>query len=156
VLRQTDADVDAPDVRGLLEEGLVVGSGEDAVEPVHERLLEPFDLLLVGFNFDPDPDEAQLFSSLGAAAGGFNGGQFVNSQADQLWSQAAATLDRTKRKQIYKQLQNLYADLSPMPILVFQKGLWAASKRVQGLSIGPYNQFDNRSFFKDLWVSDQT
>src|SRR5207237_884734 len=111
-----------------------------------------FDLLLVGFNFDPDADEAQLFSSLGAAPGGFNGGDFVNSQADQLWHQGAATLDRTKRKQVYKQLQNLYADLAPMPILVYRKGLWAASKRVQGFSIGPYNQFDNRSFFKDVWV----
>ena len=114
-----------------------------------------FDLLLIGFSFDPDPDEAQLFSSLGAAPGGFNGGQFLNDQADQLWHQAAATLDRTKRKQIYKQIQDLYAELVPMPILVFQKGLWAAGKRVQGLSIGAFTQFDNRSFFKDLWVSDQ-
>jgi peptide/nickel transport system substrate-binding protein len=114
-----------------------------------------FDLLLIGFTFDPEPDEAQLFSSLGTAPGGFNGGQFSNAQADQLWHQGAATLDKTKRKKIYKQLQDLYADLEPMPILVFRKGLWAATKRVQGLSMGAYTQFDNRSFFKDLWVSDQ-
>jgi peptide/nickel transport system substrate-binding protein len=114
-----------------------------------------FDLLLIGFNYDADPDEAQVFSSLGTAPGGFNGGHFVNGQADELWRQAAATLDRTKRKQLYKQLQDLYADLAPMPILLFQKGLWAHNKRVQGMSIGPYNQYDNRSFFKDLWVSDQ-
>jgi len=114
-----------------------------------------FDLLLIGFNQDADPDESQIFSSSAAAAGGFNGGQFLNSQADQLWNQAAATLDRAKRKQLYKQLQDLYADQMPMPVLLFQKGLWAASKRVRGLSIGPYNAYDNRSYFKDVWVSDQ-
>jgi peptide/nickel transport system substrate-binding protein len=114
-----------------------------------------FDLLLIGFTTDPDPDNSQVFSSLGTASGGFNGGLFSNAQADQLWHQAALTLDKNKRKQIYKQLQNLYADLEPMPILVFRKGLWAASKRVQGLSIGAFTQFDNRSFFKDVWVSDQ-
>jgi len=32
-----------------------------------------FDIILVGFNFQQDPDEAQLFSSAGTAAGGFNG-----------------------------------------------------------------------------------
>jgi len=42
-----------------------------------------------------------------------------------------------------------------MPVLLFQKGLWATSKRVRGLSIGPYNAYDNRSYFKDVWVSDQ-
>src|SRR5207253_8646379 len=115
-----------------------------------------FALLLIGFNFDVDPDEARLFSSQGVGPGGFNGGHFVNDQADRLWRQAVLTLDRNKRKQLYKQLQNLYADQVPMPILLFQKGLWAANKRVQGLSIGPYNQFDNRSYFKDLWVSDQS
>src|SRR5437879_1136758 len=56
-----------------------------------------FQLLLIGFNFDADPDEARLFSSQGAATGGFNGGHFVNDQADKLWHQAAATLDRSKR-----------------------------------------------------------
>ena len=38
------------------------------------------------------------------------------------------------------------------------KGLWAASKRVQGIdsnTFGSYNQFNSRYFFKDVWVSDQ-
>ena len=26
---------------------------------------------------------------------------------------------------------------------------------VRGLSLGPYNAYDNRSYYKDLWVSDQ-
>lgn len=113
-----------------------------------------FDMFLVGFSFDPDPDESQLWSSLGAAPGGFNGFQYRNPEADRLWDQAATTFDRAKRKQLYAQLQEIYAEDVPAPILVFNKGLWAYSKRVQGFAVGPFNQYNNRWFMKDTWVSD--
>jgi peptide/nickel transport system substrate-binding protein len=118
-----------------------------------------FDVFLVGFNFTQDPDESQLFASTSANPGGFNGFQFKNQQVDQVLSQAAATLDQGKRKQLYAQFQDLMADQAPAPILVFNKGLWAVSKRVQGITgsvFGSYNQYGSRSlFFKDVWVSDQ-
>jgi peptide/nickel transport system substrate-binding protein len=121
--------------------------------------LRTFDVFLVGFNFNQDPDESQLFASTSANPGGFNGFQFKNSQADDLMNQAAATLDQGKRKQLYAQFQDLMNEEVPAPILVFNKGLWAASKRVQGLSggvFGSYNQYASRSIFtKDMWVSDQ-
>jgi len=118
-----------------------------------------FDVFLVGFNFTQDPDESQLFASTSANPGGFNGFQFKDSQVDSVLMQAASTLDQGKRKQFYAQFQDLMADQVPAPILVFNKGLWAASKRVQGLTnsvFGPYNQYGSRSlFFKDVSVSDQ-
>jgi peptide/nickel transport system substrate-binding protein len=118
-----------------------------------------FDVFLVGFNFTQDPDESQLFASTSANPGGFNGFQFKDSQVDSVLMQAAGTLDQGKRKQFYAQFQDLMADQVPAPILVFNKGLWAASKRVQGLTnsvFGPYNQYVSRSlFFKDVSVSDQ-
>ncbi|MDQ6771950.1 MAG: ABC transporter substrate-binding protein [Candidatus Dormibacteraeota bacterium] len=113
-----------------------------------------FDVFLVGFSFDPDPDENQLWSSNGAAPGGFNGFQYKNPAADRLWDEAASTFDRSKRKQLYSQLQDIYAEDVPAPILVFNKGLWAYSKRVQSWSVGAFNQYGNRWFMKDTWVSD--
>jgi peptide/nickel transport system substrate-binding protein len=118
-----------------------------------------FDIFLVGFNFNQDPDESQLFASTSANPGGFNGFQFKNPQADQLMNQAAATLDQGKRKQFYAQFQDLMNEEAPAPILVFNKGLWAASKRIQGITnsvFGSYNQYTSRSWFtKDVWASDQ-
>ncbi len=116
-----------------------------------------FDIFLVGFNFTQDPDQTQLFGSLATNPGGFNGFQFKNTDVDALLSQAAATLDQSKRKQLYAKYQDLMADQAPAPILVFNKGLWATTKRVQGITgstFGSYNQFDSRFFFKDVWVSD--
>jgi len=118
-----------------------------------------FDVFLVGFNFTQDPDETQLFASTSANPGGFNGFQFKNAQVDSVLKQAAGVLDQGKRKQLYAQFQDLMADQNPAPILLFNKGLYATSKRVQGLAGGAYgsfNQFNSRSVvFKDVWVSDQ-
>jgi peptide/nickel transport system substrate-binding protein len=117
-----------------------------------------FQVFLVGFNFTADPDESQLFASTSANPGGFNGFQFKNAQADALLSQATATLDRGKRKEAYAKFQDLVNEEVPAPILVFNKGLWAVSKRVQGINggvFGPYNQFTSRFFYKNVWVSDQ-
>jgi len=118
-----------------------------------------FDVFLVGFNFTQDPDESQLFASTSANPGGFNGFLFKNPQVDQVLTQAASTLDQGKRKQLYAQFQDLMNDQVPAPILVFNKGLWAVSKRVQGINntvFGSYNQYGSRSLlFKDVWVTDQ-
>jgi peptide/nickel transport system substrate-binding protein len=117
-----------------------------------------FDVFLVGFNWSQDPDESQLFASTSANPGGFNGFQFKNAQVDALLSQAAATLDQGKRKEAYAKFQDLMSEEAPAPILLYTKGLWAVSKRVQGVNsnvFGSYNQFTSRFFFKDVWVSDQ-
>jgi peptide/nickel transport system substrate-binding protein len=118
-----------------------------------------FDVFLVGFNFTQDPDESQLFAGTSANPGGFNGALFKNAQVDSVLAQAASTLDQGKRKSLYAQFQNLMAEQVPAPILLFNKGLWAVSKRVQNFNasvFGPFNQFTGRSLFtKDVWVSDQ-
>jgi peptide/nickel transport system substrate-binding protein len=118
-----------------------------------------FDVFLVGFNWSQDPDESSLFASNATNPGGFNGAFFKNSQVDSVLAQAATTLDQGKRKTLYAQFQNLMAEQVPAPILLFNKGLWAVSKRVQNINagvFGPFNQFGSRSlFFKDVWVTDQ-
>jgi peptide/nickel transport system substrate-binding protein len=118
-----------------------------------------FDVFLVGFNFTQDPDESQLFASTASNPGGFNGFLFKDPQVDTVLTQAASTLDQSKRKQLYAQFADLMADQVPAPILLFNKGLWAVSKRVEGIDtsvFGPYNQYGSRSlFFKNVWVTDQ-
>ncbi len=116
--------------------------------------IRTFDMFLVGFSWGQDPDEAPLFHSRNTAAGGFNGADFKNTQVDSILDQAIGTLDKSKRKALYGQFQDIMSDEVPSPILVFNTGVWATSKRVMGADFGTYNQFGARPWMKDVWVTD--
>ena len=113
-----------------------------------------FDMFLVGFSWGQDPDEAPLFHSRNTAPGGFNGADFKNSDVDAALDGALVTLDKNKRKQLYYQFQDIMSDQVPAPILMFNVGLWGTSKRVVAADFGTYNQFGNRPWMKDVWVTD--
>lgn len=113
-----------------------------------------FDLILIGFNWTPDPDESQVFSSSGTGPGGFNGFDFKDAEIDRLLADAANTIDRGRRKQLYAQYQNRMAELVPAPILYFQRWTWGLNQRLQGYGLGPFNQYGNRPWMKDVWVAD--
>ncbi len=118
-----------------------------------------YDVFLVGFSFTQDPDESQLWASRNTAPGGFNGFNYKSSTVDKILDDAVATLDQAKRKQLYFQFQNQLADDVPAPILVFNKGIWGFSKRMQGYNnkdttIGTYTQFGSRPWMNTAWVQD--
>ena len=116
--------------------------------------IRTFDVFLVGFNWAQDPDVSPLYHSRNTAAGGFNGAFFKNDQADQLLDQALTTLDKTKRKQLYSQFQDLMSDLEPSPVILFNTGIYGVNTRVQGTDFGPFNQFANRPWNHATWVTD--
>jgi peptide/nickel transport system substrate-binding protein len=113
-----------------------------------------FDMFLVGFSWGQDPDEAPLFHSRNTIPGGFNGADFKNSDVDAALDGAIATLDMNKRKQFYYQFQDIMSDQVPAPILMFNKGIWGVSKRVEGADFGTYNQYGNRPWMNKVWVTD--
>jgi peptide/nickel transport system substrate-binding protein len=116
--------------------------------------IRTFDVFLVGFNWAQDPDVSPLYHSRNTAPGGFNGAFFKNDQADQLLDQALTTLDRTKRKQLYSQFQDLMSDLQPSPVILFNTGIYGVNTRVQGTDFGPFNQFAQRPWNHATWVTD--
>jgi peptide/nickel transport system substrate-binding protein len=116
--------------------------------------IRTFDVFLVGFNFDEDPDQGQLWHSRNTVPGGFNGFDFKNDQVDSVLDQAVGTLDKTKRKQLYFQFQDLMSDQVPAPIILFNHGIWGVNTRVQGTDFGPYNQYATRPWNHATWVTD--
>jgi peptide/nickel transport system substrate-binding protein len=116
--------------------------------------IRTFDVFLVGFNFSEDPDQSQLWHSRNTVPGGFNGFDFKNDQVDSVLDQAVGTLDKTKRKQLYAQFQDLMSDLNPAPILFFNHGIWGVNTRVQGSDFGPFNQYEPRPWNHNVWVTD--
>ncbi len=113
-----------------------------------------FDCFMLGFNLDPDPDQAEIWGSESARPGGFNGMPYKNPEADRLFEDALETLDRNKRKEIYFKIQDIFAEDAVAPILHYPKRLWAVSKRVQNFGVGPFNQYGPRPWMKDVFVTD--
>ncbi|HEX2680262.1 MAG TPA: ABC transporter substrate-binding protein [Candidatus Dormibacteraeota bacterium] len=114
-----------------------------------------FDVLMVGFSWDVDPDQSQVWHSRNAGPGGFNGMHYMNPDLDKVLDDAVGTLDQAKRKQLYFQMQQILAEDVPAPILTFPNGLLSLNKRVQNWQYGTFiGQGGRRNFIKDLFVSD--
>jgi len=118
-----------------------------------------FDVFLVGFSWNADPDQSALWHSRNTAPGGFNGFGYKSSAMDKILDDAVGTLDQSKRKQLYFQMQDILNDEVPAPILVFNKGIWGMTKRVQGVTggdfgLGTYTQFGNKAWMKSTFVTD--
>jgi peptide/nickel transport system substrate-binding protein len=114
-----------------------------------------FDVLMVGFSWDVDPDQSQVWHSRNTGPGGFNGMHYSNPDLDKVLDDAVGTLDQSKRKQLYFKMQQILADDVPAPILVFPNGILSLNKRVQNWQWGTFiGQTGRRVFIKDLFVSD--
>jgi ABC-type transport system substrate-binding protein len=82
-----------------------------------------FGVMFIGFSLNPDPDQSGIWHSRAAAVGGNNGGLFKNDQVDKLLDSTVAEIDQSKRKAMYVELQNLFADLLPSCILCNPNGI---------------------------------
>jgi peptide/nickel transport system substrate-binding protein len=111
-----------------------------------------FDMFMVGFIWNPDPDQSALWHSRNAVAGGFNGMQYKNPDMDKVLDDAVATLDQGKRKQLYFKMQQILAEDQPAPILTFPNGILGLNKRVQNWQYGTF--IGRRVFMKDVFVTD--
>ena len=119
------------------------------------RNTHAFDVILIGIAFgDTDPDQTTLWTTSGIGSGGLNGMQYSNAQVDQLMAQALTTTDRSKRKPLYFQIQDILADELPAPILTVPFSLWGINNRVKNFNTGPYNIYNARPWMKDVYVTD--
>jgi peptide/nickel transport system substrate-binding protein len=115
-----------------------------------------YKVLLLGFQWNTDPDQSQMFASRNTAPGGFNGMFYKNPDLDKVLNDAVSTLDKTKRKQLYKQMQEILIDDAPVCILLFANDIIGVNKRVQGFNPNPFaNRYDGRKrYVKDVYVTD--
>ncbi len=109
-----------------------------------------FEVYLVGFSWDVDPDQTTMWATE-SYEGGFNSGKYSNPKVDQLLAQGLSELDREKRKQIYLEMQNIIMDEVPNFIIDFPQALAAVSKRVHNLRP---NAIFTRWNTETWWVED--
>ncbi|MBJ7598256.1 MAG: hypothetical protein DLM67_02410 [Candidatus Nephthysia bennettiae] len=113
-----------------------------------------FEMILLGISENADPDQTQNYKSTAIGNGALNGSGYKNPEVDALLDQGVQTVDRTKRKQVYAQIQEILMRDLPTPLLTYPKGIWGLSKRVQNFNVGAWNQYGPRPWYKDVYVSD--
>jgi len=116
------------------------------------RIIEThdFEMFLVGFSWNPDPDQTAMWGSA-SYTGGFNLGKYANARVDEILAQGLGELDPAKRKAIYIQLQNILMDEVPNVILAFPQGVAVVNKRVKNFFP---NAVDFRWNIHTAWLTD--
>lgn len=101
------------------------------------------------FNWDlpgGDPDWYASWHSSQSGGAGANFGFFANDKADALLEQARQTVDQSKRAELYRQFQQIFADEMPAVMLYYPLYNYALSKEVGGVQLhaltGPGDRFD--------------
>lgn len=101
-----------------------------------------FEAYSLGFSVDPDPDCYLYFHSASAidASGklvGFNDVEYKNPQMDKLLEEGRTTLDQTKRKEIYAEVQKLQNEELPYVFLYAPESMAALNKKFQNVTWSP-------------------
>lgn len=91
-----------------------------------------FEMFLVGFQWDTDPDQTAMWAC-DAYEGGFNMNKYCNEQVDALLAEGLATTDQAERIRIYTEMQNILMDELPSPIIDFPKEIYGVNRRVHNL-----------------------
>jgi peptide/nickel transport system substrate-binding protein len=97
-----------------------------------------FETLMVGFSWSVDPDQSAVWHSRNTSPGGFNGMSYKNDALDKVLDDAVGTLDKSKRKQLYFDMQKVLAEDQPAPILNFGNALVGVNKRVVNYPFGTF------------------
>jgi peptide/nickel transport system substrate-binding protein len=114
-----------------------------------------FDVWVASVSTNQDPDFiTQLYHSANAKPGGVNTTDYKNPTVDKLFDDARAITDQARRTDMYKQIQNILLDDLPVAPLVIPEDTVAVRKRVVGVKYTLFADNGNRTWIKDVWVTD--
>jgi peptide/nickel transport system substrate-binding protein len=110
----------------------VSGLIRDFLRPRH------FDAVLVEWDSLPaDPDPYPLWHSTQANEDGQNYGAFVNQEADKLIEEARRITDTTRRTELYRAFQEIFAEEAPAILLAYPTYNYAVDQVIHDVQIGP-------------------
>ncbi|MDD5089422.1 MAG: peptide-binding protein [Candidatus Wallbacteria bacterium] len=98
-----------------------------------------FDVLLIGFGPDPDPDSIYPLWHSSQCTEGFNFFSYSNPQVDELLDKGRKTMNQDERKLIYREFQKILYDDLPGLFLYHPKLLYGVNSSVRNLRPGPYD-----------------
>ena len=108
-----------------------------------------YSLRWLGANNDPDIFNA-VFHSKSVPPNGFNRGHYSNRRVDQLIEFARGTLDTEKRRQAYREIQQILAEELPYISLFYMDNVCVYTNRIQGIRLDPEELF---AFLSDVQIA---
>lgn len=113
-----------------------------------------FEAALISWETPGDPDPYPLWHSTQTVGGGQNYSGWSNPDADELMQAARSTSDEEQRRQIYWDLQELFATEAPAILLYHPVYTYGVSKQVKNVQIGDLNQPSERfRTFSDWYMN---
>lgn len=103
-----------------------------------------FSAALVNWELIGDPDPYALWHSSQISPDGQNYGGWSNREADIVMEQARVTGDQEKRRQLYLEFQDLFAQDLPAIMLYYPLYTYAASTAVHDMEVGRLNEPSER------------
>jgi peptide/nickel transport system substrate-binding protein len=106
-----------------------------------------------GSPFDPDDLNYKLWNSEYIDQGWWNPASYNNSEVDKLLNEGRTTWDEEKRKEIYRNIQEILVEDQPVVFLVFGDYIYALSDKVSGAKPrnGPHGYGSNGALTGELW-----
>jgi peptide/nickel transport system substrate-binding protein len=95
---------------------------------------------------DPDPYFGWHSSQMGTA--GLNLANFADTVADELIAKGRTTNGLDVRKDVYRQLQEVWTELAPSVVIAYPQYVYAHSSSIEGMNIGVL--FDGSQRFADV------
>ncbi len=95
-----------------------------------------FDIVIIGWALGIDPDGYEIWHS-SQFPKGLNFIAYNNPRVDQLLEQGRLTIDKDKRKSIYKEAYNRIAEDVPYVFLYYPNDIQGVQKSVKGITPGP-------------------
>ncbi len=97
-----------------------------------------FDAILVEWDSLPaDPDPYPMWHSTRVDEDGQNYGSFVNQEADKVMEEARRLTDTTRRAELYKSFQQIFAEEVPAILLAYPTYNYAVDQLVHDVQISP-------------------
>jgi peptide/nickel transport system substrate-binding protein len=110
-----------------------------------------YEMIVVGFNWDPDPDQKTMWHT-DSYGGGFNMNKYSNPEVDRVLDAALLTTDQEERKEYYYEMQRLLAEDVPAPIIYFRQGTGCWNVRLHEFK---FNALESERWNAEDWWVDR-
>ncbi|MBE0450476.1 MAG: hypothetical protein IBX70_06490 [Clostridia bacterium] len=98
-------------------------------------------LWVMAWHLPVDYDPARLYGTIATGPGGFNAGNYYNTNAEELFVRLRTAFDDTERINLVSDWISLANEELPYIYIAQLSELWGVNERVQKIEIGPYSNW---------------